>query len=249
MSAASLEGKVAVLVGGSGGIGAATARQVAESGARVVVGYHSREAEAAALVAGLPGGPHLAARVDITDSAALSALADTVADRFGRTDILVTIAGFTRPIPHDDLDALDDALFDRLMQVNLRGIFAAIRAFRPLLAASGDGLVVNVSSLAGLTGQGSNIAYGCAKAGIDVMGKSLARVLAPTIRVMTVSPGAVDTGFVPGRGPAFNEKAARSIPLGRVATADDVADAIVACATLLRYSTGSIVLLDGGRAL
>lgn len=249
MSGASLDGKVAVLVGGSGGIGAATARRMAALGARVVVGYHSRQAVAEALVAELPGGPHLPAQVDIADSRSLAALVETVTARFGRADILVTISGFTRPVPHDDLDALDDALFDRLMQVNLRGVFAAVRAFRSLLAASGDGLVVNVSSLAGLNGLGSNIAYGCAKAGVDVMGKSLARVLAPTIRVMTVSPGAVDTAFVPGRGPAFNEKAARSIPLGRVATADDVADGIVACATLLRYATGSVVLLDGGRAL
>ena len=108
---------------------------------------------------------------------------------------------------------------------------------------------MTVSSIAGLNGAGSNIAYGAAKAGIDVMTKSLARALAPAIRVMAVSPGVVDTEFVPGRDAAANATIAPSIPLKRVATPDDVARAILACATQLPYSTGSTVLVDGGRAL
>jgi len=111
-----------------------------------------------------------------------------------------------------------------MFAVNWRGQFAAIRAFAPMLKVSGDGLIVNISSIAALNGAGSNIAYGAAKAGIDVMGKSLAHALAPEVRVMTVSPGVVATGFVPGRGAEFNEKAAASTPLKRVATAEDVAE-------------------------
>src|SRR4051794_5074954 len=96
---------------------------------------------------------------------------------------------------------------------------------------------------------GSSIAYCAAKAGIDVMTKALARVLAPHVRVLAVSPGVVDTGFVPGRGADFNDKVAASTPLKRIATADDVAAAITACATMLDYSTGHIIQVDGGRAL
>lgn len=244
-----LFGKVAVLIGGSGAIGRATADRLADRGAVVVLGYH-RQAEAAqAFAKALPRGPHWAHPADVSDSASLARLAAEVERREGRADILVNLAGFTRAIPHGDLDALEDDLFDEILRTGVRGVFAAIRAFRPLLDASGAGLVVNVSSIAGMTGQGSNVAYCAAKAGVDVMGKSLARALAPNIRVMTVSPGVVDTAFVPGRGADFNEKAARTIPMGRIGTAGDVADAICACATDLRYSTGSILTVDGGRAL
>jgi len=118
-----------------------------------------------------------------------------------------------------------------------------------LLKDSGNGLIVSVSSIAGMTGLGSSIAYGAAKAGIDVMTKSLARVLAPEVRVLGVSPGAVDTSFVPGRGADFNARAAATTPLKRVAQAEDVAAAILACATHLTFSTGTTLVVDGGRAL
>jgi len=133
--------------------------------------------------------------------------------------------------------------------VNWRGQFAAIRTFAPMLQASGDGLIVSISSIAGQTGTGSSIAYCATKAGIDVMTKSLARALAPTVRVLGVAPGVVDTGFVPGRGAEFNAKTAASTPLRRVATADDVAQAVLACATTLRFSTGTTLVVDGGRSL
>jgi NAD(P)-dependent dehydrogenase (short-subunit alcohol dehydrogenase family) len=118
-----------------------------------------------------------------------------------------------------------------------------------MLKASGDGVVVSISSIAGFTGAGSSIAYCAAKAGIDVMTKSLARVLAPEVRVLAVSPGVVDTPFVPGRGADFNNKAAASTPLKRIGTAEDVASAVVACVTMLGFSTGHIIQTDGGRPL
>jgi 3-oxoacyl-[acyl-carrier protein] reductase len=244
-----LAGKVAVVVGGSGGIGAATARLLAEEGASVVVTYRSDAAGAAKLIQTLAGSGHRAEPVTVEDSGTLTALASLVSEVYGRADILVNTAGFTKPVPANDLAALDDALIDRLFQVNWRGQFATIRAFRSLLEASGDGLIVNVSSIAALSGVGSNIAYAAVKAGIDTMTKSLARVLAPKVRVMSVSPGVVDTDFVPGRDAAALAKIAPTIPARRVATADDVARAIAACATHLTYSTGSLVIVDGGRAL
>jgi len=244
-----LAGKVAVVVGGSGGIGAATARLLAEEGASVVVTYRSDAAGAAKLIQTLAGSGHRAEPVTVEDTGTLTALANLVSEVYGRADILVNTAGFTKPVPANDLDALDDALIDRLFQVNWRGQFATVRAFRSLLEASGDGLVVNVSSIAALSGVGSNIAYAAVKAGIDTMTKSLARVLAPKVRVMSVSPGVVDTDFVPGRDAAALAKIAPTIPARRIATADDVARAIAACATHLTYSTGSLVIVDGGRAL
>lgn len=244
-----LKGKVAVILGGSGGIGAASARLFAEEGATVVVTYRSDRAAGEAAIAGLPGSGHFAASATVEDSATLVALAAEVEKTLGRCDILVNSAGYTKPVAASDFDALTDDFIDEMFRVNWRGQFAAVRAFRKLLEASGDGLIVNVSSLAAITGQGSNIAYAAAKAGIDTLTKSLARTLAPAVRVMCVSPGAVDTDFVPGRGAEQLAKIAPTIPLKRVATPEDCARAIVACATHLPYSTGSIILLDGGRAL
>ena len=194
------------------------------------------------LIQTLAGSGHRAEPVTVEDTGTVTELASLVSEVYGRADIVVNTAGFTKPVPANDLEALDDALIDHLFQVNWRGQFAAIRAFRSLLEASGDGLVVNVSSIAAVSGVGSNIAYAAVKAGIDTMTKSLARVLAPKVRVMSVSPGVVDTDFVPRRDAAALAKIAPIIPARRIATADDVARAIAACATHLTYSTGSLVM-------
>ena len=167
----SLEGKVALVVGGSGGVGQATGRMFAQAGARVVLTHRpGKDSDAAAK---LPGDGHAAMPADVADTSSLLALREAIASRYGRLDILVNAAGFTKPVPHADLDALDDELIDRMFQVNWRGQFAAIRTFAPMLKEHGDGLVVSISSIAAFTAIGSSIAYCAAKAGIDVMTKAL----------------------------------------------------------------------------
>ncbi len=248
----SMDGKVVLVVGGAGSIGAVSARRFAELGARVAISHRDvpeEAASAAKVVQSLPGEGHAALVADVSRTDTLKALRDEIEWRFARLDVLVNAAGFTKPVPHADLDALDDDLIDKMFAVNWRGQFATIRTFAPLLKASGDGLIVSISSIAGTNGIGSSIAYCAAKAGIDVMTKSLARVLAPQVRVLAVAPGVVDTGFVPGRGADFNEKTSAKTPLKRVATADDVAAAIVSCATHLTFSTGTTIVVDGGRSL
>jgi 3-oxoacyl-[acyl-carrier protein] reductase len=246
-----LDGRIAVIAGGTGAIGIATARRLGALGARCVLLYRSGSAEeATAQARALPGGGHSALRADITDSASLSEAAAMVAAAHGGiAHILVNSAGHTKAVPAADLEGLSDELIDDILRANFRGVFATIRAFTPLLKASGDGLIVNISSIAGFTGTGSNLAYAAAKAGIDVVGDALARALAPAVRVISVSPGVVDSGFVPGRGPDFNTKAAATMPLRRVGTPDDVAAAVQACATTLRYATGTRIVVDGGRHL
>jgi 3-oxoacyl-[acyl-carrier protein] reductase len=244
-----LAGKVAVIAGGSNGIGAATARRLAAAGATVAVGYNTGEERAAALVAGLPGAGHLALRMPMADSAALRAAAAEVEARLGRCDVLVNSAATTRAVPHADLEALDDELIDQVLITNVRGPFATIRAFAPMLKRSGDGIIVNISSLAAISGSGSSIIYGASKAALDTMGMSLARVLGPEIRVISISPSAVATDFVPGRSRAAVEKQAAASPLRTVTEADDVALAIMAAVTHLRLTTGSVILVDGGKHL
>jgi 3-oxoacyl-[acyl-carrier protein] reductase len=244
-----LAGKVAVVTGGSSGIGAATVRRLAVAGARVVVGYNRGAARAAALIGELPGDGHRPMRVPMEDTAQIRNVAAGVQEEFGRADILVNSAGFTRMIAHADLDALDDDLIDAILAANVRGPFAMIRAFAPLLHRSGDAVIVNISSLAASQGTGSNIIYGASKAALDTMSMALARVLGPEIRVVCVSPGVVNTGFVPGRTQEMMDKAAAATPLKRAVEADDVALAVMACITHLRHTTGSVITVDAGRHL
>ena len=244
-----LHGKVGVVTGASGGIGSATARRLAAGGCKVVVGYNSRAAEAEKVVAALTGTGHRAARMPMEDTAALREVAAMVEREYGRCDVLVNSAGFTRMIPHADLEALTDELIDAIFVANVRGPFATIRAFVPLMKRSDDAVIVNISSGAAITGGGSNIAYGGSKAAIDAMTKSLARVLGPNIRVVAVSPGAVDTGFVPGRTSEMVERAAQRTPLKRMVQADEVAQTVMAAVTLMTATTGSILLVEGGSLL
>ncbi len=245
-----LDGRNALIAGGLGAIGRATAQRFAALGARVIVLHRRPQAELEAFLATLPGSGHFGVAASITDSASLAQAAREVQERCGgMLHVLVNTAGFTKPVPITDLAALTDELIDSIFQANWRGVFATIRAFHPMLKASGDGLIVNVSSIAGITGGGSNLAYSASKAGIDLMGKALAKALAPEVRVLTVSPGVVDSGFVPGRGTDFNAKAGVATPLKRVGKPGDVAAAIEACATRLRFATGQTFVVDGGRAL
>lgn len=244
-----LAGKVAVVTGGAGGIGASIVRTLAAAGCTVVVGYKASGATARALVADLPGQGHRAAPAPVTDSAALTALAADVEEEHGRLDILVNCAGITKFVAHADLDGLDDDLVDRILSVNVRGLIAATRAFRPLLARGGRGLVVNISSIAGTTAMGSNIAYCASKAAVDNLTKSLARALAPAIRVVSVAPGLVDTEFVKGLDESWRNRQVDLTPLGRLSDPDDVADAVLAVATLMPFTTGAIIPVDGGRPL
>lgn len=245
----SLGGAVAVVTGGAGGIGSAICRALAEAGARVVVGYHTSRAAAEQLAAGLPGGPHFALAAPVTDSAALGAMADEVERRYGRCDVLVNCAGTTRFVPHHDLDALDDALIDRVLSTNVRGAFAAVRALRVLMQRTGDALVINVSSIAAFTAMGSNVMYCASKAALDNMTKSLARALAPAIRVVSLSPGLVDTEFVKQMDQGWRDEQAARTPMRRLVAPEEVAQAAVAIATSFPFTTGAIFPVDGGRPL
>ena len=244
-----LEGRVALIAGGLGAVGRATALRLAGLGARVIVLHRRPIAEEREFLATLPGGGHFGVVANITESQELATAAAAVGERCDKLHILVNTAGFTKPVPAHDLAALTDELIDEIFKANFRGVFATIRAFHPLLKASGDGLIVNVSSISAFTATGSNLAYAASKAGLDILGRGLARALAPEVRVLNVSPGVVESSFVPGRGADFNAKAAATSPLKRIGKPDDVAASIVACATSLRFATGQVFVVDGGRSL
>lgn len=244
-----LAGKVALVTGGGGGIGSAICRRLAEAGAQVIVNYNSNAQKAEAVMAALAGENHLALQASVTDSAALRQMAAQVRERYGKLDLLVNNAGITRPVPHADLDGLEDEWIDRILQTNFRGAFACVRAFKELLMAGDGGTVVNISSVAAVTGIGSNVAYCASKAAMDSMTRSLARALAPKIRVVSVSPGWVWGEYASRMEPAYIQEQINKTPLGRIAQPEDVAEAVLAVATTLAFSTGCIIPVDGGRPL
>ncbi|MEQ1855632.1 MAG: SDR family oxidoreductase [Longimicrobiales bacterium] len=244
-----LDGAVALITGGSRGIGAATARAFASAGARVIITHRDSAPAAEEVVHSLAGTGHRVIHAPAADTKAIEAAAASVAAAEGRLDVLVNNAALTKVIPHTDMEALDDALFDAILSTNVRGVFATVRAFRKLLAEGSGGLVVNISSLAAKSAGGSNLAYCASKAAVDNLTVGLARALAPKIRVLSVAPGLVDTQFTSAWDPKVRQRYLDRSPLGRLPTPDDVALAVLAAATHLPSTTGAIIPVDGGRPL
>ncbi|MGH3275194.1 MAG: SDR family NAD(P)-dependent oxidoreductase [Streptosporangiaceae bacterium] len=241
----SLDGKVALVTGSSSGIGEATARALAAAGAAVVINSSTSVAAGKAVADSLPKALYVQASV--ADAGACQALADATLAEFGRLDILVNNAGTTQLIPHADLDAATDEIWDKILSVNLMGTWHLTRACVPALRASGAGSVTNVTSVAGLHPTGSSIPYAVSKAGINHLTVLLANVLGPEIRVNAVAPGLVDTPWT-AAWTAIREQVTARSPLGRPARPEDVAEAIMGM-ILAGFVTGQVVTVDGGMSL
>jgi 3-oxoacyl-[acyl-carrier protein] reductase len=258
--------KTVLVTGGAGEIGSAICRKFAENGYSVIATYNSNKEKAEKLLSELnlvseqsivhrPSSmveaQHSIFHASTTDAGKVAALKLFVQENYGKLDVLVNNAGITTPVPHDDLDGLSDEWIDKIMQTNFRGGFAMVRAFKELLNKSEEesGLVVNISSIAGIYGIGSNVAYCASKAAVDSMTRSLARALAPEIRVVSVSPGFVEGEYTKSFDPAFLKNQMDNTPLNRFAMGSDVANAVFAVATQLTFSTGNIITVDGGRLL
>lgn len=245
-----LQGKVALVTGARGGIGSAICLRLASAGACIVLlDRCCNDDDSQALFASLPGMGHWMVEASVTDSPVLAEVAAEVAKRYGKLDLLVNNAGITRFVAHEDLDGLDDALIDEIFQVNWRGAFACVRAFKALLAKESGGLVINMSSIAAQTGFGSNVAYCASKAALNAMTLSLARALAPAIRVVAIAPGFVMGEYARRADPEILAEQVRRTPLGRLAGAEDIAEAVYALATSLTFTTGAVIPVDGGRPL
>lgn len=246
-----LAGRVALVTGATGSLGHRICSALAAQGASIVVGYNQSAEKAQQVLDSLPEVEqgHLLAAAPVTNSAALADLTTQIQQHFGRCDMVVNCAGTTRFVEHRDLARLDDALIDTIFATNVRGAIAVVRALQPLLEQSDDGLIVNISSIAARTAMGSNIAYCASKAALDNLTISLARALAPKIRVVSVAPGLSDTEFVKGLDQDWRNLQAQSTPLGRLAFPEEVAAAVVAVATQLTFTTGAIIPVDGGRQI
>jgi 3-oxoacyl-[acyl-carrier protein] reductase len=242
-----LRGKVVLITGGGTGIGLGATLAFARSGAAVAVNYSRNEAAATRAVTDVEalGQRGLAVRADVASDREVRAMVDRVVRELGGLDILVNNAGWTKMVqPHRDLDSLADDIWDRVWAVNVKGAFYCVRAAVPHIERRGGGAIVNVTSVAAFTGQGSSMAYAASKAALATLTKSLARALAPSIRVNAVAPGLVATGFA-GWGPAQFEATAKITPTGALPTTEDTAEAILYLATTPSL-TGHTIVVDGG---
>jgi ketoreductase RED2 len=241
----SLAGKVALVTGSSSGIGEATARSLAAAGAAVVINSSTSVEAGKAVADSLPEAVYVQASV--ADAAACQALVDATLAQYGRLDILVNNAGTTKLIPHADLDAATDEVWDKILSTNLMGTWHMTRSSVPALKATGAGSVINVTSVAGLRQAGSSIPYAVSKAGINHLTKLLANVLGPEIRVNAVAPGLVDTPWTADWAGA-RERVTALAPLKRPALPEDVAEVIMGL-VLAGFVTGQVVTVDGGMSL
>ncbi|WP_315786737.1 MULTISPECIES: SDR family oxidoreductase [unclassified Bradyrhizobium] len=256
-----VEGLCAIVTGSASGLGAATALLLAKAGMRIVVNYSNSktEAEQTADLCRKEGADIVVVQGDVSRDEDCKRIVAAAAP-WGRLDVLVNNAGTTKHVPHAELDALSAEDFQRIFAVNTIGPFQMVRAARPLLEAAAKqteraSAVVNVSSVAGISGVGSSIAYAASKGALNTMTLSLSRALAPAIRVNTVCPGYIDTPwFTKGRGEAgakqVRDAVVARVPLRTASSAEDIAQLVVFLASPASgQMTGEVVRMDAGMHL
>jgi 3-oxoacyl-[acyl-carrier protein] reductase len=244
--------RVVLVTGSATGIGRACALKFAEAGFDVVVNYSRSESDARDTLK-LVEACHvrgLLVQCDVGSDAAVRDMMQTIERELGRLDVLVNNAGTTWFIDHKNLEEMTEEKWDRILQVNLKGPFFCIRAAVPLMRKSGGGSIVSVSSVAGISGDGSSIAYAASKGGLNTMTRSLARSLGPEIRVNAVCPGPVDTRWMRNVMTVEElEQRTAGYPMRRPALPEDIADSVVYLALGTTLTTGQCLVVDGGRTM
>ena len=244
-----LKGAVAIVTGGSGGLGQRICHALAGAGVHVAVGYHSSRdvAEGVAGEVRDAGVESEAFQCDVTDREQVESLVSQVLDRFGRVDILVNDAAYNIWIPFADLDAMTYEEWNKILSINLTGPMLCIKAVAGPMKSQGSGRIVNISSVAGLEPTGSSIPYGVSKAGLIQLTKGMAVGLAPEILVNCIAPGFLEgTRMSANLAPEYQQRARDGALLKRAADKDDVADQVMAfCST--DSITGQTLVVDSGR--
>jgi len=239
--------KAVVVTGGASGIGRTMCLRFAREGAAVVINYSQSKTKAEEVVAEIEGagGRAWAVQADVSiDRQARQLIANSV-ERMGRLDLLINNAGWTRFIPHHELESLSDEVLDKTWGVTVKGSIYCIRAAVPHLKAAGGASIINTTSIAAFTARGSSLAYVAAKSALAGITKALARALAPEIRVNAIAPGFIDTGFV-NWAPEVLAELQKPTRLGSTISPEDVADAAVYLAADAKSTTGQTILVDAG---
>jgi 3-oxoacyl-[acyl-carrier protein] reductase len=248
-----ISGKAALVTGSAVGVGRATALELARRGANVVINYSRSEAEARQTAADVEalGAEALLVQADVSRDDQVREMVTRAVDRFGSVDVLVNNAAVTHFVDFRDLEGLTEEMWDHILAVNVKGVFFCSRAVIPHMKQQGDGCIVNISSVSGIRGAGSSIAYCASKAAVINLTLAFARTLAPEVRVNCVAPGFIDTRWHAGRPDvddyeALKQRVARTTPLARVCTAEDVAQAVLSLIDGADLVTGQTLVVDGG---
>ena len=241
-----MKNKTALITGGGTGIGKAIALLLAKSGVNIALNYSRSEEDALKTCQEIEnlGVRSLSYKADVSRDVEVRAMVSHVVADFGTLDILVNNAGMTHFVEHFDLEGMKEEYWDDILGVNVKGMFFCCRAAADELKKS-KGCIINITSIAGLTGLGSSIAYSASKAAATSVTKSLARVLAPEVRVNAVAPGIVQTRWVEGKEDHITRLAAGT-PLGRVAGPEDIAEVVYSLIAHAGFVTGQTIVVDGG---
>lgn len=239
--------KVALVTGGGTGVGRSTSLQLARNGFNVAINYSRSQAEAAETQAEVQqlGRRALTIKCNVSSDEEVRAMMGQCREHFGRLDALVNNAATTHFVDLPDLEGMTESMWDEILDVNLKGAFFVSRAAVPLLRNSDIASIVNVASIAGIAGAGSSIAYAASKGGLITMTKSLARALAPSIRVNAVCPGVIISRWLKDH-PEMVARAIEATPTQKASSTDDVADAIIYLICHANNVTGQSVVVDGG---
>lgn len=242
-----VRGKTVLVTGGNTGIGRAISRRLAREGANICIGYFAYEEENEAVLSELKelGVEAKAYKVDISREDQVIELIKKVVEDFGGLNVLVNCAGRTHVVPHSDLYGMKSEYWDDIFGVNVKGTFFCCREAKPHLEKDG-GVIINITSTGGLNGLGSSIAYSASKAAEINLTRSLARVFAPSVRVLGVAPGFVETRFVAGQEERGAKNASETC-MKRLAKPEDIADVVGSLIYGNDILTGINVVVDGGR--
>ncbi len=251
-----IEGSSAIVTGSATGLGAAVAKLLAARGCNVVVNYTKSKTEAEETAAACKdlGAEALLCRADVSRDDDCRRMAAQAFDAWGRIDALVNNAGTTKVAAHDDLEALTDEDFQRIYGVNVIGSYQMVRAVAPHMKKAGQGAVVNISSIGAVTGIGTSIAYAASKGALNTMTLSLARALAPEIRVNAVCPGLIRTRWMrdglgeEGYGQLLKQ-VEETTPLQKVSEPEDIAETVVWLIEGAGHVTGETIIVDAGMHL
>ena len=251
-----MKDKVAIVTGSATGVGAATAVMLAQKGCNVVINYtkSEKEAMATAELVEQHNVESLVFQADVSNDDECQSMVEAAIKKWGKIDYLVNNAGKTKFNPFENLEGLSSEDFLDIYSVNVVGPYQMIKAVVPYMKKQGEGAIVNDSSLAGINGVGSSIAYVTSKAALNMMTKSLAHVLGPEIRINTVAPGPIKTRWLKGgmgdeAYSALIEQAEKELPLKQVATPEDVAETLIWFLEGAKLITGEVLIVDSGAHL